>query len=47
LLNATVSTGQISWPDRRRQNTAAALPTWPYATDDWNERIANDEGIRS
>ena len=30
---------QTSAPSRCSGNTALALPTWPYATQDWMERM--------
>ena len=32
-------TGQTSCPSRCSGKVAAELPTWPYATDDWMDRI--------
>jgi hypothetical protein len=39
LEKFTVYTGSTSTPMRCSGNTAAELPTWPYATADWMERI--------
>ncbi len=32
-------TGHTSTPRRWSGKTAAELPTWPYATEDWMDRI--------
>ena len=34
-----MSTGQTSTPILIRGKVAALLPTWPYATEDWMDRI--------
>ena len=39
LEKCTVSTGQTSTPIRISGNVAALLPTWPYATEDWMDKI--------
>src|SRR5690625_249048 len=39
LENATVLTGHTSIPSRCSGNTAALLPTWPYVTADWIDKI--------
>ena len=35
----TVITGHTSTPIRISGNVAALLPTWPYATEDWIDRM--------
>ncbi|GAA2732543.1 hypothetical protein GCM10009867_08630 [Pedococcus aerophilus] len=32
-------TGHTSTPSRWRGKTAALLPTWPYATEDWIDKM--------